>query len=274
MNYTMTSQEEIMLLELNKFTQAHSSQFDYHMAHIKLAREYATILARKLGYMINERKLMYVAYAHDILKEKGLNKKLPNPVWKNKYEIPQDLNAYVRKNIDTLEKFNLGDYFNTDINLHPLAAGIFLHNNFGIDDPEILYPVMFHSCPIIEVYDTLKPKVRQLTDIIMLADKLSSNYLRINMRKTEVRLDLDLAVFGPNGTEFNYTLGLYLARLIAMGKSKEKQSKITTDYYFKRLQDMNPLINKEFTIKNIGGNKKWPERKSPVLKTPLKYSRQ
>ena len=272
MNIDVRSQEEKMLLELNKFTQAHSSQFEYHMKHIQLAKEYAIVLSRRLGFKINERKLMYITYAHDILKEKGLNKKLPNPMWKGKYEIPQDLNAYVRKNLDILELFNLEDYFNTDINLHPLSAGIFLYKNFGIQDPEIIYPVMFHSCPIIEVYETLKPKVRQMVDIIMLADKLSSNYLRINMRKSEVRLDLDLAVFGQYGTELNYTLGLYLARLISMGKSKEKQSKIATEYYFNRLQNMNPLINKAITIKNIGGNKVWPERKSPVLKSQWKNS--
>lgn len=78
---------------------------------------------------------------------------------------------------------------------------------------------MFHSCPIMSIYSTLNYRTRTMVDIISLSDKLSSNYLRINYKeKNEVSIDLDLAVFGADGKEFNYTLGLLIARLISQGK--------------------------------------------------------
>ena len=105
-----------------------------------------------------------------------------------------------------------------------------------------------------------------MVDIMMLSDKLSSNYLKINMRGMEVRIDLDQLVFGSSGKEFNYTMGLFAARLIGQGKSEEAQSSITTEYYFKRLKDSNPLISEEFSLKDLGGARKWPKRKSQVLR--------
>ena len=54
------------------------------------------------------------------------------------------------------------------------------------------------------VYEKLDKKIQTMIDITMLADKLSSNYLRINFRKVDVRIDLDQVVFGLSGNEFNY----------------------------------------------------------------------
>jgi len=265
MNMKFYTQSKL-LLNLNKFTQKERLTFNYHMKHIKLACRYALLLNHKLGLPADPIKISYAALAHDILKDIGLDPSKDGKVNWNGHNIPQDLNRYVRMNLDILDEFNLSDYFNTDVQLHALAAGIFLYKEFGITDKEILYPVMFHSCPIIDVYKTLDDKIKTSVDIMMLADKLSSNYLRINYRNHLVRVDLDKTVFGENGNEFNYSLGLYIARLIAQGKTPDKQSEITTEYYYKRLKSVNPLVGKNNGIKQLGVNKFWPKRKSKVLK--------
>lgn len=254
------------LINLNEFTQRDRITFDYHMHHIKLAQEYALILREKLNANIHVNEMSYVALAHDIFKEHGLHSKRDGKVFWNDINIPQDLNRYVRMNLDVLDNFGLSDFFNTDVQLHALAAGIFLNTEFGINDPKILYPIFFHSCPIMDVYNELDDDIKQIVDIMMLADKLSSNYLRINERRHFVRVDLDKIVFGEDGKEFNYTLGLYIARLIGQGKSPDKQSIATTEHYYKRLQDMNPLIYKNCGLKKLGGNRLWPKRQSQVLK--------
>lgn len=254
------STESKIIADLNNFIHRKSSSYRYHINHIHIANKYAILINKKLGNILDNRKLEYIALSHDLLKERSLDPTI-KVKWKD-YDIPQDINRYVRLNLNILEKFNLDDYFNTDVQLHALAAGIFLNKEFGINDKEILYPVMFHSCPIISVYDTLSSREKMFVDIMMLSDKLSSNYLRINMKESSVRVDLDQIVFGKNGNEFNFTLGLYIARLISQGKSKEEQSVLATDYYFKRLQESNPLIREKYNIKDLGGAKLWPKRKS------------
>lgn len=253
------------ILKLNQFIQHDRITFNYHMRHIELAKQYAIILSKKLDLEVDESKISYIALAHDMFKEHGLHKKNDGKIsWYN-HNIPQDLNRYIRLNLDILEKFKLSDFFNTDIQLHPLAAGLFLHTEFNINDPEILYPIFFHSCPIMEVYEKLEHNTKNLVDVMILADKLSSNYIRINERRQPVRIDLDKLVFGDNGNEFNYSLGLFAARLISQGKSPGKQSSIATEYYYNRLKAINPLISKNNGIKMLGGNKLWPKRKSQVL---------
>lgn len=257
-----------MLIDLNSFIHSDSKMFDYHMRHIRLVRRYAMLLNKKLGGRMSNRKLSYIALSHDIFKERSLNQERDGNVIWNNHNIPQDTNRYVRMNLHVLEEYGLDEYFNTDVQFHSLAAGIFLRSEFGITDKEILYPVFFHSCPIIPVYEQLDPRLKAMIDVIMLADKLSSNYLRINYRQSLVRIDLDQAVFGANGREFNYTLGLFIARLIGQGKSEEKQSNISTEYYYKRLCDQNPIISKNINIKKLGGNGVWPKRKSQALMMP------
>ena len=253
------------ILDLNTFIHHENKMFDYHMKHIKMVKKYSIILNHKLHACLNLRKLSYISLAHDIFKERSLDPKLDGSVTWNGHNIPQDLNKYVRQNLDILEKYGLDDYFNSSIQFHPLAAGIFLHKELGITDKEILYPLMFHSCPIISVYSELSPRIKLMTDIIMLSDKLSSNYLRINLREVPVRIDLDQAVFGSSGVEFNYSLGLYIARLISQGKSDEYQSIKATEYYYNKLHQINPIISKNYSIKRLGGSRIWPKRTSRVL---------
>lgn len=267
MNTILKSNEDL-LMEINEFIHNDSKKKDYHFKHITLVAKYAKLINQRMGFNLNNKKLSFVALAHDLLKERSLNPKKDGTIsWKT-HPIPQDLNRYVRMNLDILDKFELGDYFNTDIGLHPLAAGIWLYKELGIKDPEILYPIMFHSCPVISVYKTLPIRIQRMVDIITLADKLSSNYLKINLLEVDVKVDLDQLVFGIYGTELNYTFGLYIARLISAGKSNEAQSNEASDFFFKRLQDVNPFISKEELNKHMGGSKKWPKRKSQAFKIP------
>jgi len=252
-----------MLLDLNYMIHHDNKKFDYHMKHIKLVKQYACIVNKMLNSPISNHKLSYIAYAHDLFKERSLDPNKPI-IWRN-ITIPCDTTRYVRENLDVLERFELDDYFNSSLQYHALSSGLFLIKEFKISDNEILYPIMFHSCPIIEIYEKLNSKLQTMIDIIMLADKLSSNYLKINYLKRKVRIDLDQAVFGSNGNEFNYSLGLLLARILSQGKSQEEQTVLATQYYFNRLKKINPLIGNNINIKQIGENKLWPERKSQVL---------
>lgn len=249
----MINEEE--LLKLNEFIHKDYDKLDYHMAHIKLVKDYMILLAERLGGPVDINQITTIALSHDLLKEHGLDP--DKKVEYNGIEIPQNVDHFVRSQMEILEKFGLDDYFNSDAQYHALAAGIFLYKELGIEDINILYPVMFHSCPILDVYNTLPKGLQEIIDITMLADKLSSNWLRINMLNKEVKCDLDLAVFGESGKEFNYTLGLYLARLITKSKQKGQQSRITNTYYYSRLERVNPLIAENI---NIGGKQIWPKR--------------
>jgi len=255
------------LLDLNEFIHNGTELFNYHMNHIDLVRRYATLLNRKLLVNINIRKLEYIALAHDLFKERSLNKEHISVNWRG-HQVPQDTNRYVRLNLQVLEEYGLDEYFNTDVQLHPLAAGIFLIKEFGINDKEILYPIMFHSCPIITIYERLDLRTRYMIDIVMLSDKLSSNYLKINNRNKKVRIDLDKAVFGALGNELNYTMGLFLARLISQGESKGEHGILATEYYHKRLNESNPLIPKKYSLRGLGGSCTWPKRNSQAWKMP------
>lgn len=256
---------ESKIMELNDFIHSGTPLYEYHMKHIDLVKKYSLLLCKRLDLNVDRRKIRYAALAHDILKERSLNPNGPEVVW-NGHEIPQDLNWYVRTNLDILELFQLDDYFNSSCQYHALAAGIFLYKELDISDPEIIYPIMFHSCPIISVYNTLSPKVKNMVDVIMLSDKLSSNYLKINFKKSNVRTDLDQVVFGDTGRELNYSLGLYIARLISQGKNEDEQSSIATEYYYNRLKANNPFIFYNYSIKKLGGAKIWQPRESQVWK--------
>lgn len=257
---------EQLLMEVNEFIHRGKKKDEYHFQHIKLFKQYALLLNNKLGYRLDTRKLSFIAISHDLFKERSLDINKEGSINWNGHYIPQDLNRYVRTNLDILDEFELGDYFNSAMPLHALAAGIWIYKELKIKDPEILYPIMFHSCPIMEIYETLPVKLQYMIDITLLADKLSSNYLKINLLDVPTKIDLDLVVFGNNGNEFNYSLGLYIARIIASDKNEQTESTEANNYYFKRLSDINPLISQQYILKQLGGNQKWPKRKSLVFK--------
>ncbi|MDE7346513.1 MAG: hypothetical protein K2N48_07210, partial [Muribaculaceae bacterium] len=233
------------------------------MAHITLVERYAHAINKRLGGVLDNEKLSLIAISHDSFKERCLD--VTQEVFYMGSAVPQDTNAYVRSNLDVLDKFDLGDYFNTSVQLHPLAAGIWMNTVLEIEDPEIIYPICFHSCPIVSVYCELPELVQTYVDVIMLADKLSSNRIRIDIQKTPVLLDLDLAVFGANGNDFNYTTGLWLARKIGQGKSNEQEGVISCQMYYDRVRNMYPFMPEQFSLKKLGGKQLWPRRQSSVV---------
>lgn len=267
-HYTITTNQPQlkMIIELNAFisngvaTSYNADMHEYHMSHINLVKKYAQYINNKLGNPVSDDKLEFIALSHDLFKEKFLNPEKHGEIKYSDHIIPQDLNRYVRTNLDILEKFGLDDYFNTSIQYHPLSSGIFLYKELGITDESILYPVMFHSCPIIPVYKTLYQEIRTMTDIIMLSDKLSSSQLGITLSRRKVNLDMDRIVFGDTGKEFNYGMGLYLAKLVGHGKSDEQYGLESVKYYYDRLHETNPLIPEM----KLEEKKKWPVRESPL----------
>jgi hypothetical protein len=254
---------EMHLLKLNKKIRKGSKWQDCHMQHITLVKDYATHINRLLGSPVNRHKLGLIALTHDVLKENYGEKDLEV----GKHIVPGDLNAYVKSNADLLVNYIPKDFILTcDLSAHAMGAAIFIQKEYDIQDPEIIYPVLFHSLPVIEVYRRLDPKIQTMIDIIMLSDKLSSNWLRINLLDEKVRCDLDQIVFGKNGAEFNYTLGLVIARLIASGKTPDYVSDASTLYYYHRLKETNPLIRMKLNRKVLGEKMKWPKRPSAVSK--------
>lgn len=231
----------------------------YFNSHSETLNSYATIIDKKLEINFDSEKYELISIIHDLFKS-------DNDLIK--YLGIDNIIYYVRNNMKTLEEWGLDDYFNSDIQWHPLASMIFLINHYKLKDPEIIWPIVFHSCPIIPIYETLDNKIQNLIDIIILSDKLSSNYIKINTKEKRVYFDLDQIIFGNNGKEFNFSLGLYLARLIAQGKSTNKYSLEATKYYHQRLIDINPTISNTFTLKNLNRIKLWPKRNSQVLKMP------
>ena len=256
-----------VLMELNQFTREDCSPSfaEYNMKHCSLLEQYALLLAEKLEVDVDPIIIKYVAWSHDLLKEKSLSKDQEYKYFRD-FKVPQDINRYIRTNMDLLESFKLDLYFNSDIQLHSQAAAIFLYHEFKVNDERVLYPVFFHSCPIISVYETLSYELQTLVDITMLADKLSSNYLRINYNGIKVPVNLETCVFGSDGSEFNYSLGLLLARMIGQGNSKEVNSIKATEFYFKRASEINPLLKENFSFERKGVYKLWPKRKSLLVK--------
>lgn len=250
-----------MILQMAEFCYRDEKTFEYHMEHLKLTADYALLLNDKLGHPVNDLDLIFISYAHDLLKEKGLT--YPSPISWYGHHIPNDLTTYVRMNLKSLEAFSLDDYFNTSVGYHAIGSAIFMIKEFNITDPIDVYPIAFHSCPIIPLYKTLDPNVQRTIDIIVLADKLSSNWLRINMQEVRVKVDLDLLVFGEDHNEFNYTTGLFIARMIGHGNSNEKFSRESLLYYYNRASKSNPFLGKNYSK---GDNKIWPKReRNPLL---------
>lgn len=241
------------ILKLNDEMRKGCKWHDTHIQHIKLVKDYATYINKLLGNPVNRHKLGFAALAHDTLKE---NYKEKTQVIDDIF-IPGSAEEYVRDNIDTIIKYVPEEYLWSDLQFHATGATVFLEKEMGITDPEILYPVLFHSLPVIEVYKNLDPKIQTMIDIMVLSDKLSSNWVRINMMDEEVRCDLDHIVFGPNGNEFNYALGIYVARLIGAGKEPDYVSDACTLHYFHRLHVQNPLINMKMRRKVLGKKRKF-----------------
>ena len=262
MEFLKTNPQIKTLIEIDELNQKESLFYIYHKKHIDLVCEYALIINEKLNANLNPLTLAMVSYAHDIFKESALNK--DRVVLYNDKEIPQDLRKYIDENKSVLSEYGMDDYTDNFVN-HAMASAIFIIKELNIADKNVIYPVLFHSCPIISIYKTLDKETQTYVDIIQLADKLSSNYLKLNNGK-KVRCFLEEIVFGKDNEEFNYTIGLFLARLISKGKDEQKFQKESLDYYEKRVKDKIPFF--KFTkLKDLGEKKIWENQKSKVLKS-------
>lgn len=228
------------MIQLNYLIHNKNSRVNYHMNHIKLSARYASKLCDMTNNKRLKRKMQFIMITHDLLKDKCFDDKV-NEIKINNYIIPTNLNWYVRTNLDVLIPYKLDDLFNTSIGLHPLAVGIFMIKTFHINDESILYPLMFHSCPIISIYKTLSNDIKFMVDITMLSDKLSSSTICKNNNKP-IPYDLHKITFGENDNELNLSLALYITRLITQKKSNEKYSIEATKHYLDRLKRINPLI--------------------------------
>lgn len=247
-NKSINREKISMMYELTKLIHGGSERAQYQLDHVRLVSHYFILLSKKLNVSVPYDTVRFISYGHDLLKDKFFDNKLntievTTSAGKT-IKIPQNLNWYVRTNLDILEIYKLDDHFNSDCQLHALGSGIFCHKRLHITDPDIIYPILFHSCPIIEVYETLPDKTRILVDIMILADKLSSNKLKKDMGKN-ILYDLEKAVFGESGKEFNFTLGVYLARIIGSGNNPGKESIKANEYFYEVLKKSNPLLPKK-----------------------------
>lgn len=241
----------------------------YRSAHMETSAVYAE---RILAVLIDDAedkkknellwKIKCAAIGHDILKDKYFNKDAEDKII-NGYTIPQNLETYIQKNMDVLEKFKMDKYLNTAVQDHAVASGIFIHNNFGIDDEMIIYPIMFHSCPILPVYQILNDNLQKMIDVMVLSDKLSASIVKPQFDK-KVKIDLKSMLYGISGCEFNFTQALLMARLIGHDNSKDAHSNMMVEYYHERALQTNPLIFPEgqLPIVKNGKIKKQTSKKS------------
>lgn len=212
--------------------------------------------------------LKIIAAAHDLFKELNFEGEYvfrsisPNLSEREIiFTIPSDLRRYVRTNLDILEIFGLDYYFNTDVGLHALSAGIFLYKEFGIKDPNILYPIFFHTCPIVEVYDKLDDIIKNNCELLILADKLDKfdrktfEYENINdeskkikMKKNDkyLRYNLREILFGKMGNEFNKRLAIFTIRYLEAGNKDGIEAKNTYQYFYDLARETNPFLPKKY----------------------------
>ena len=67
MNTILKSNEDL-LMEINEFIHNDSKKKDYHFKHITLVAKYAKLINQRMGFNLNNKKLSFVALAHDLLK--------------------------------------------------------------------------------------------------------------------------------------------------------------------------------------------------------------
>jgi hypothetical protein len=258
----LMSEQVRMLIDLDEANQKDSLPFGYHRHHIDLVCEYALIINERLNAKLDKVKLASIAYAHDLFKEVGLD--IDKEKIFNGKIIPQDIKKYISENKDVLDEYGMKDYVENYTD-HAVASAIYLIEEYNIKDKDIIYGILFHSCPIIPIYERLDEETKMYVDIITLSDKLSSNYIQLNSHM-KVRCNLEEIVFGKNGNEFNYTLGLFLARMISKGKDKDPINEESLEYYRNRLKSLFPFFP-DMKLKDIGEKRKWEKSKSKVLKS-------
>jgi len=224
-------------------------EFGYHMWHCFVMEKYMNIIADKYDKFKFDKELFpLIAWSHDLLKDRE-----------------SKFSTFYQKNTSNRKRFFLSDSMYNSLSTHAYRSAEFLSNYpFNVIDGKILYSVLFHSIPIIEIMEKiLSADTREYVNITMLCDKLSSNYWRIT-NGIETWCDLDKIVFGDNGDELNYNKGLYYTRLLDGMKYKNKYS-IQAEEYYRKLYDTD--INIKLEEKKI-----WEKRKNLLFKTQSNIS--
>jgi HD superfamily phosphohydrolase YqeK len=198
---------------------------------------------------LDEGYLRVSALAHDVAKGlKDSNASI------HIFRDTGDVKEYVRKNLDILDPYGLAYYFNTDIDYHALAGGIWLEKTYDIKDPRILYPIFFHTCPAVDVYKTLDEETRLYCDVLALADKMEKNdrKLKKNIEKNKKqkrysKYDLNHILFGASGKEFNMTAALFMIRHLEF-KDEESgnEARKAYRYFYDELRKISPFLPEEY----------------------------
>ena len=251
------------LIDLGKFTREECGEElqRYHFDHCEKLMKYGNDIMVRLGILEYRNELEIVAYAHDLFKRYSLRE---NDVEWNGKIIPQNIPKYIDENRFVLDKFGLNMIRSDNFSNHPIAAGIFLYKEFTVDDPKIIYPVFFHSCPIISIYKKLDKALRNFIDVILLADKMSANVLCRGIKKWHSKVDMELVLYGENHKEFNYTNALLTAKILGQCGSKDKFSVESTKHYYKRAARINPALDKNSIL--LGRKKPWKFNKAIFCK--------
>ena len=218
-------------------------EFNYHMKHCFVMEKYMNIIADKYDKFKFDKKLFsIITWSHDLLKDRE-----------------HKFSTFYQKNTSNRKRFFLSDKMYDSVSTHAYRSAEFLSNYpFNVIDGKILFPILFHSVPIIDIMvKCLSQDTREYINITILADKLSSNYWRI-YNNIETPCDLALEVFGNNFDKFDYFKGIYIARLLDDYKYKNIYSTEATEYY-RKLYDENQYIK-------LGEKKIWEKRKNPLFK--------
>ena len=250
------------LIALGEMTREHCSQElkQYHKDHCRKLIEYGNDIFAHLGIHDCRWELELIAYGHDLFKKYSLDR---GELELEGIKIPYDTKKYIDENKDVLEKFGLSMIDSENFSKHPTAAGIFLYKELGIEDPALIYPVFFHSCPVVSVYRELDERTRTLVDVVMLADKLSANSLTRDFKKWHKKVNMDLCLYGETGREFNYTNALLTAKILGQAGSKDVISVESVRYYYYRACEQNPALDKYSRL--LGGKKPWKLKKVETL---------
>jgi len=232
-----------VLIDTNILLHRHEEEFNYHIIHCYLMESYMNLIADKYDkYNFDKSLFPIIAFGHDLLKDR-----------ENKFS------TFYQKNTSNRKRFFLSDSMYNSLSTHAYRSAEFLSNYpFNVTEGKILFPILFHSIPIIDVMiKYLSPATREYINLTMLCDKLSSNYWRIT-NGIKTWCDLDKIVFGDNGDELNYNKGLYYARLLNGIKYKNKYS-IQAEEYYRKLYD--PSVNIKLEEKKL-----WEKRNNQQLK--------
>lgn len=134
---------------------------------------------------------------------------------------------------------------------HGLNAAAFL-NKHGTTSFRVLTAILMHQCPVPSIYEVLPDDVRMFVDCTMLADKTARNYVRALILEQPVPLVLHTAIFGEDGTEFNYSTSLLIARIIGQGKDPTEIQKRSTKMFRDRCKRLGLFVPEKCKVKHLG----------------------